>query len=533
MAGSDNASANTSRDGEKSNSSVGGGLPPELIGSLIAFGLGWLLRGSGRPSATVPARARRSDPAPSVATTSAAVLRVAGAEVFDGKGVLACEREERAVGQVVAAALEHRAAVQRLEALKEADDAAVSGLRDGGASPASAARAAVDGGLSWSEQVSALLARERPARQRPSRWCRTPDDFVELLLRACVFVAERHKNQRRKDAERTPYVNHALEVAYTLWRDGGIRDGRLILAGLLCHTLSDGDVADEVGEWECAAAATAEPARLSKPHRDPYLLEIEKEFGMEVCAIVRECWAEKRAVTRLMRGQAHLSVQDDSEAVRAREERPVTGKARAASRWWSFGLGGQTAAEEVDTAHCLTFGGGGRAHGVRQHAGVKLTRMDRKRIEAACSILKSKEAKIVRLADKLVNLREMLGCASGCPPGWTAQRVDEYFAWADATRGKIGKACPPLDRALVKVIAQRAKEAVAQVDAASVDGLLQDQLPEEEGKENVMATPKKAVKQVGVNGARDVAVDVSVMSQVSSTPTRKVTFADDALHRLF
>ena len=532
MAGSDSASGSASRDGEKGNSSGGGGLPPELIGSLIAFGLGWLLRGSVRPSATVPARARRSDPAPSVATTSATVLRVAGAEVFDGKGVLACESEERAVEQVVAAAVEHRAAVQRLEALKEVDDPTVSGLQDGGASPASAARAAVDGGLSWSEQVSALLARQRPARQRPSRWCRTPDDFVELLLRACVFVAERHKNQRRKDAERTPYVNHALEVAYTLWRDGGIRDGRLILAGLLCHTLSDGDVADEVGEWERAAAATAKPARLSKPHRDPYLLEIEKEFGMEVCAIVRECWAEKRAVTRLMRDQAHLSVQDDSEAVRARDERPVTGKTRAASRWWSFGLGGPTAAEEADTARCLAFGSG-RAHGDRQHAGVKLTRMDRKRIEAACSALKSKEAKIVRLADKLVNLREMLGCAPACPPGWTAQRVEEYFAWADATRGKIGKACPPLDRALVKVIAQRAKEAMVQVDAAPVNELLQDQLRGQEGKENVMATPKKAVKQVGVNGASDVAMDVSVMSQVSSTPTRKVTFADDALHRIF
>jgi (p)ppGpp synthase/HD superfamily hydrolase len=39
----------------------------------------------------------------------------------------------------------------------------------------------------------------------------------------------------------------------------------------------------------------------------------------------------------------------------------------------------------------------------------------------------SHEAKLVKLADKLYNLRDL---NSGTPAGWTEQRVHEYFEWS-------------------------------------------------------------------------------------------------------
>lgn len=39
----------------------------------------------------------------------------------------------------------------------------------------------------------------------------------------------------------------------------------------------------------------------------------------------------------------------------------------------------------------------------------------------------SHEAKLVKLADKLYNLRDLLRVT---PNGWTSQRVDAYFSWA-------------------------------------------------------------------------------------------------------
>lgn len=32
------------------------------------------------------------------------------------------------------------------------------------------------------------------------------------LLDAILFAAERHKNQRRKDAEASPYINHPIAL---------------------------------------------------------------------------------------------------------------------------------------------------------------------------------------------------------------------------------------------------------------------------------------------------------------------------------
>lgn len=59
------------------------------------------------------------------------------------------------------------------------------------------------------------------------------------LLTAISFAADRHRNQRRKDAESTPYINHPLELACLLARVGGVDDVEVLIAAVLHDTVED------------------------------------------------------------------------------------------------------------------------------------------------------------------------------------------------------------------------------------------------------------------------------------------------------
>ena len=59
------------------------------------------------------------------------------------------------------------------------------------------------------------------------------------LLNAAVFAAEKHRRQRRKDAERSPYINHPLAVAACLAVEGGVTDETLLVAAMLHDTIED------------------------------------------------------------------------------------------------------------------------------------------------------------------------------------------------------------------------------------------------------------------------------------------------------
>jgi guanosine-3',5'-bis(diphosphate) 3'-pyrophosphohydrolase len=64
-------------------------------------------------------------------------------------------------------------------------------------------------------------------------------DELGLVLRAVQFAAHKHKDQRRKDAEATPYINHPIGLAEVLHTDGGVRDPVVIAAALLHDTIED------------------------------------------------------------------------------------------------------------------------------------------------------------------------------------------------------------------------------------------------------------------------------------------------------
>ncbi|RKZ72618.1 MAG: phosphohydrolase [Gammaproteobacteria bacterium] len=89
---------------------------------------------------------------------------------------------------------------------------------------------------------------------------------MSLLLAALKFAAKKHRDQRRKDQGATPYINHPIEVAETLWFQGNVRDMITIVGALLHDTLEDTNATTE---------------------------EIRQQFGEQVLALVQEVTDDK------------------------------------------------------------------------------------------------------------------------------------------------------------------------------------------------------------------------------------------------
>ena len=155
---------------------------------------------------------------------------------------------------------------------------------------------------------------------------------VALVLRASAFAAHKHRGQRRKDVEASPYINHPLTLANLLANEGGVDDPITLCAALLHDTVEDTDT-------------TAD--------------ELQREFGAEISAVV-------------------LEVTDDR----------------------------------------------------------TLPKAERKRLQVEHAAVISDRAKLVKLADKISNLRSM---QTSPPADWKLERKIEYFEWAarvvDGLRG--------------------------------------------------------------------------------------------------
>lgn len=44
------------------------------------------------------------------------------------------------------------------------------------------------------------------------------------LIQAIAFAADKHRDQRRKDAKASPYINHPIALANVLANEGGVTD---------------------------------------------------------------------------------------------------------------------------------------------------------------------------------------------------------------------------------------------------------------------------------------------------------------------
>jgi GTP diphosphokinase / guanosine-3',5'-bis(diphosphate) 3'-diphosphatase len=91
------------------------------------------------------------------------------------------------------------------------------------------------------------------------------EEFSQFMS-ALEFCAEKHRNQRRKDAVRTPYLNHPIEVAEILWNIGKVREMTVLIAALLHDVIEDTETGPE---------------------------EISSRFGDEVLSLVLEVSDDK------------------------------------------------------------------------------------------------------------------------------------------------------------------------------------------------------------------------------------------------
>jgi guanosine-3',5'-bis(diphosphate) 3'-pyrophosphohydrolase len=150
------------------------------------------------------------------------------------------------------------------------------------------------------------------------------------ILRALEFAARKHRDQRRKDADATPYINHPIQLAGVLVNEAGIDAAQVIIAALLHDTVED---------------TQTTPAELAR------------EFGFAVADLVME-------------------VTDDK----------------------------------------------------------SLPKAERKRLQVEHAAHLSAGARLVKLADKICNLRDM----SAAPPAdWDITRRREYFDWARAVVDRL------------------------------------------------------------------------------------------------
>ena len=60
-----------------------------------------------------------------------------------------------------------------------------------------------------------------------------------MLFSALAFAAEKHRDQKRKGEEASPYINHPIEVARILAAEGGVTDPIVLAAAILHDTVED------------------------------------------------------------------------------------------------------------------------------------------------------------------------------------------------------------------------------------------------------------------------------------------------------
>ena len=98
------------------------------------------------------------------------------------------------------------------------------------------------------------------------------------ILKAAEFAAIKHKNQKRKDPDGTPYINHPIGVAAILTQCG-VDDTEVLQAALLHDTVEDTDTSLEevitVSLSKNEACVTV-------------ILKVGREFGERVKRIVDE-----------------------------------------------------------------------------------------------------------------------------------------------------------------------------------------------------------------------------------------------------
>ena len=62
---------------------------------------------------------------------------------------------------------------------------------------------------------------------------------VQFLIRAVAFAAEKHRGQRRKDKDGSPFINHPIALANLLANEASQTDVDVLCAAILHDTIED------------------------------------------------------------------------------------------------------------------------------------------------------------------------------------------------------------------------------------------------------------------------------------------------------
>ena len=81
-------------------------------------------------------------------------------------------------------------------------------------------------------------------------------DETKALVDAIAFAADKHRRQRRKDAEASPYINHPIAFPRVLSVEAGLTDAALLAAAVLHDTLEDTETTYEELRERFGAAGT-------------------------------------------------------------------------------------------------------------------------------------------------------------------------------------------------------------------------------------------------------------------------------------
>ena len=101
---------------------------------------------------------------------------------------------------------------------------------------------------------------------------------ISLFLKALHFAADKHRYQKRKDVEASPYINHPIYVAQILSDIAGIDDVEVLCGAVLHDTVEDTETS---------------------------LNDIELAFGLRVARIVEEVTDDK-SLAKQARKQAQI-----------------------------------------------------------------------------------------------------------------------------------------------------------------------------------------------------------------------------------
>ena len=112
--------------------------------------------------------------------------------------------------------------------------------------------------------------------------------IAKEILKAVEFAAEKHRNQRRKGVEASPYINHPIQVAELIARVGEVDDVEVLIAAVLHDTVEDTETTFEELEQKFGSIVRDLVAEVSDdktlPKAERKRLQVEHAQHMSVRA---------------------------------------------------------------------------------------------------------------------------------------------------------------------------------------------------------------------------------------------------------